>query len=328
MDDTKTDYTIIVPVYNEEDSILTLYGKLKKVLIDHGSHEIIFVDDGSTDQTFQNILECAERDKRVKIIKFRRNFGQSAALKSGFDYAAGETVITIDADLQNNPEDIPKLLKKFEEGYDVVCGWRKHRKDPFFRKKVPSKIFNWFCRRVSGQHLHDFGSTLRVYRREVVRSIRMYGDLHRYVLVLVAWKGYKILEVEVGHQPRKYGTTKYGSSRLIRGFLDILTVYFLEKYLSRPMHLFGTIGALSTALGTGIGLYLSLIRLLLGTSISDRPLLLLAILLIIFGVQSFSIGLIGEMLTKYQYETNLKRPYDVEKQVNLNLPEEPHRREH
>lgn len=324
----KLDYSVIIPVYNEEDSILPLYSKLKKVLIDLGSHEILFIDDGSTDQTFQSILECAEKDKRTKIIKFRRNFGQSAALKSGFDYANGETVITIDADLQNDPEDIPKLVKKFEEGYDVVCGWRKHRKDPFLRKKVPSKIFNWFCRRVSSQNLHDFGSTLRVYRKEVVRSIRMYGDLHRYILVLVAWKGYKISEVEVEHQPRKYGTTKYGGKRLIRGFLDIMTVYFLEKYLSRPMHLFGTIGALSTAVGTVIGLYLSIIRILFGTSISDRPLLLMAILLIIFGIQSFSIGLIGEMLIKNQYETNIKKPYDIERKVNLNLSEEPNKREH
>jgi len=328
MDDPKTDYSIIVPVYNEEDSILPLYNKLKNLLIVLGSHEIVFVDDGSTDQTFQRLSECAEKDKHVKIIKFRRNFGQSAALKSGFDYANGERVITIDADLQNNPEDIPKLLEQFEKGYDVVCSWRKNRKDPFFRKKVPSKIFNWFCRRVSGQHLHDFGSTLRVYRQEVVRSIRMYGDLHRYILVLIAWKGYKISEVKVKHQPRKYGKTKYGGERLIRGFLDMLTVYFLEKHLSRPMHLFGTIGVLSSGLGAIIGIYLSILKILYGVPLSDRPLLLLAILLIIFGVQFFSFGLITEMLTKYQYETNLKKPYDIERYVNLNLLGESNKREH
>lgn len=318
--DAKIDYTVIVPVYNEKACILPLYSKLKNVLVDLGTHEIIFVDDGSTDQTFRRLQECAEKDKEVKIIKFRRNFGQSAALSCGFDHATGEIVITIDADLQNDPSDIPKMLEKLQKGYDVVCGWRKHRKDPFLRKKVPSKVFNWFCRKTSGQDIHDFGTTFRVYKREVVENVSVYGELHRYIPVLAAWKGYKVSEIEVKHHPRKYGKTKYGGGRLIRGFLDILTVYFLEKYLSRPMHLFGTLGILSTAFGTAVGIYLSILKIFFGVSLSDRPLLLLAVLMVIFGVQFITLGLIGEMLTKYRYETSKKKPYNVETWVNLKPP--------
>jgi len=317
MVDKEIVYSAIVPFYNEEDSVLPLYNKLKKVLIDLGKHEIIFVDDGSTDKTFLRLRECAQIDKQVRIIKFRRNFGQSAALTSGFDHATGDIIITVDADLQNDPKDIPKLLEKLQEGYDTICGWRKHRKDRFLRKKVPSKVFNWFCRKISGQNIHDFGSTLRVYKRQVVKNISVYGELHRFIPVLVAWKGYKVSETEVKHHPRKYGKTKYGGGRLVRGLLDILTVYFLEKYLSRPMHLFGTLGILSIGLGTAIGAYLSILRILFNVPLSDRPLLLLAILMVVFGVQFLTLGLIGEMMTRNRYETGNKKPYDIEVLLNF-----------
>jgi len=310
-------YSVIVPAYNEEDCILPLYNKLKDVLVDLGTHEIIFVDDGSTDQTFLKLQKCAEMNKQVKIVKFRRNFGQSAALTAGFDHACGDVIITIDADLQNDPDDIPKMLEELREGYDVICGWRKHRNDRFLRKKVPSRVFNWFCRKISGQNIHDFGSTLRVYKRQVVKNISVYGELHRFIPVLAAWKGYKVSEIEVKHHPRKYGKTKYGGGRLIRGLLDILTVYFLEKYLSRPMHLFGTLGILSVALGTAIGIYLSILRIFFGVPLSDRPLLLLAVLMVVFGVQFLTLGLIGEMMTRNRYETSNKKPYDIEVSVNL-----------
>ena len=317
MADKKIAYSAIVPVYNEEDSVLPLYNKLKKVLIDLGLHEIIFVDDGSTDETFLKLQECAEKDKHVKIIRFRRNFGQSAALACGFDHATGDMILTIDADLQNDPDDMPEMLEKLREGYDVVCGWRAHRKDPFLRKKLPSRLFNWFCRRISGLDVHDFGTTYRAYKKEVVRNISVYGEFHRYIPILAAWQGYKVSEIKVRHHPREYGKTKYGAGRLIRGFLDLLTVYFLEKFFSRPMHLFGTLGILFSAFGTVVCLYLSLLKILFDVPLSERPLLLLGVLMIVFGVQFLTMGLIGEMLTKHRYETSTRKPYSVKARINL-----------
>lgn len=232
-------------------------------------------------------------------------------------------MITMDGDLQNDPSDIVRMVEEIRGGYDVICGWRKHRKDPLLRKRVPSRVFNWFSRKISGRNLHDFGTPFKAYRREIVKSISssVYGELHRYIPVLAAWKGYKVSEVEVTHNPREHGKTKYGGGRLIRGFLDLFTVYFLEKYLSRPMHLFGTFGILSAVLGIVIGGYLAILRIFFGVGISDRPLLLLAILMVIFGLQFITLGLLGEMLTKYRYETGKSRFYDVEAWVNFELKE-------
>lgn len=312
----------IIPVYNEEDNILPLYSELKPVLKDLGEHEIIFVDDGSTDRTFQKLKECAENDKKVKIIRLRRNSGQSTALSCGFDHACGEIVITMDGDLQNNPRDIPEMVKQIRGGFDVVCGWRKRRKDPFLRKRFPSLLFNWLASKMSGLHIHDIGTPFKAFRRETAKSISgvLYGELHRYIPVLTAWRDYKVSEIEVKHNPRKHGKSKYGWHRLIRGFLDLITVYFLEKYLSRPLHLFGTIGLASMASGIVIGTYLSILRIFYGVPLSDRPLLLLAILMVISGMQFITLGLLGEMVTRFQHETNKRKLYDVETRVNFRTP--------
>jgi len=309
----------IIPVYNEEDNILPLYSKLKPVLNKLGEHEIIFVDDGSIDHTFQRLKECAENDKMVKIIKFRRNFGQSAAISQGFDHATGEIVVTMDGDLQNDPSDIPEMVGKIREGFDVVCGWRKQRKDAFLRKRVPSRVFNWLTSRMSGLNIHDLGTPFKAFRRETAKNIRgsLYGELHRYIPVLAAWRGYKVSEVEVKHNPRKHGKSKYGWSRLIRGFLDLLTVYFLEKYLSRPLHLFGTIGFLSMASGIVISLYLLILWFFFGQPLGDRPLFLLGVIMVVFGIQFITLGLVGEMLTRFQHENSKSKLCDVETQVNF-----------
>ena len=313
--------SIIIPLYNEEDNILPLYTGLKPVLENLGEHEIFFVDDGSTDGTFQKLEKCAKNDKNVKIVKFRRNFGQSAAISYGFDNALGEILITMDGDLQIDPNDIPKMVKQIREGSDVVCGWRKRRKDPFLRKRLPSLIFNWLTSKVSGFKIHDIGTPFRAYKKEVVQNISgsLYGEIHRYLPVLAGWKGYKIYEIEVNHNSRKHGKSKYGASRLIRGFLDLFTIYFLEKYLSRPLHLFGTLGLFSMASGFLISLYLVILRILYFEPLENRPLFMLGVLMIIFGAQFITIGFIGEMLTRYQHENENKKSksYEVETRINF-----------
>ena len=311
--------SIIIPVYNEEDNILPLYNKLKPVLKNLGEHEIIIVDDGSTDRTFQRLIECAENDKKLKIVKFRRNFGQSVAISYGFDHAIGEIVITMDGDLQINPSDIPEMVEQIREGSDVVCGWRKQRKDPFLTKRVPSRVFNWLTSKMSGFKIHDIGTPFRAYRRETVKDISgsLYGELHRYLPVLAGWRGYKVSEIEVKHNPREHGKSKYGWSRLIRGFLDLLTVYFLEKYLSRPLHLFGTIGLLSMTSGAVITLHLLIERIIYWQALEDRPLFLLGILMVLSGIQFITLGLVGEMLTRFQHENGKSKPYKVETRVNF-----------
>ena len=311
--------SIVIPVYNEENNIVPLYNGLKPVLKDLGEHEILFVDDGSTDKTFQKLEEFAKNDKSVKIAKFRRNFGQSAAISYGFENAIGDILITMDGDLQIDPTDIPKMVKQIREGSDVVCGWRKKRKDPYLRKKIPSRIFNWLTSKVSGFKIHDIGTPFRAYRKEVVDNISgsLYGELHRYLPVLAGWRGYKIQEIEVKHNPRKHGKSKYGWSRLIRGFLDLFTVYFLEKYLSRPLHLFGTIGLLSMGSGILVSLYLVLLRILYFEPLENRPLFSLGILMIIFGAQFITIGLVGEMVTRYQHENTKSKSYEVETRINF-----------
>jgi glycosyltransferase involved in cell wall biosynthesis len=315
--------SIIIPVYNEEENISPLYNRLNAALENIGEYEIIFVDDGSTDSTFKKLSECANLDSRVKIAKFRRNFGQSAAISYGFDNARGEIMITMDADLQLDPSDIPGMIKQIREGSDVVCGWRKQRKDPYLRKRLPSRFFNWLTSKVTGLKIHDIGTPMRAYRAEVVRNIsgNLYGELHRYVPVLAAWKGYKITEMEVKHNPREHGKSKYGSSRLIRGFFDLISVYFLEKYLSRPLHLFGTLGLLSLGLGLVISVYLGFLRIFYLEPLGDKPLFMLGVLMIVFGAQFITLGLLGEMITRFQHENSRKKSYEVETLINFeNIP--------
>lgn len=286
--------SVVVPAYNEEKNLEILYEKLKSVLDNlKCEYEIIFVDDGSTDKTFEVLEKLHKKDKGVKVIQFRKNFGKSAALSAGFRYCTGDIVITMDGDLQDDPSEIPKFIEKLKE-FDVVSGWRYNRKDPI-TKKLPSKFFNWLAAHITGVKIHDFNCGFKAYKKEVIKEINLYGELHRYIPALASWKGFRVCEIKVAHHPRLHGKSKYGAGRLIKGFLDLITVKFLTTYLNRPLHFFGVFGILSTFFGLLLGLYLIYIWLL-GYGIGNRPLLVLAVLLTILGIQFISTGLIGELI--------------------------------
>jgi len=310
--------SVVIPVYNEEENIPKLYEELKEVLerLPY-DYEIIFVDDGSTDRTPQILEELAKKDPRVKVIRFRRNYGQTAAMYAGFQYASGDVVITMDGDLQNDPHDIPKLLEKINEGYDIVSGWRKDRKDPFLSRILPSKIANWIISKVTGVHLHDYGCTLKAYRKEVAKNFRLYGDMHRFLPAVAKSFGAKITEVVVNHRPRLYGKSKYGIGRTVRVLLDIFLVKFLNDYLNKPLYVFGPIGLLLMGLGFLIMLYLSVEKLFFGASIGGRPLLILGVLLFLSGLQLVSTGIIAEIIVRTYYESKQDVPYRVEKVLNF-----------
>ena len=306
------DLSVVIPLYNEKENIAPLYEQLKIAL--EGAdreYEIITVDDGSTDGSFEVLERLHQDDERLKVIRFRRNFGQTAAFAAGFDHSQGQVVITMDADLQNDPADIPLLLEKIEQGYDVVSGWRLPRQDPFLTRRLPSMIANWLISQVTGVHLHDYGCSLKAYRREVVKNVQLYGELHRFIPAIANWMGVSVAEVPVRHYPRRFGKSKYGLSRTARVLLDLLTVRFLLSYSTRPIHIFGGAGLISFAVGIGLGGYLSFVKFALGQDIGDRPLLLLAILLMVLGVQLISIGLLGEMVVRTYYEALGKPIYAV-----------------
>ena len=306
------DLSIVIPLYNEEENVEQLYTQLKAALEGIGrEYEIIIVDDGSTDGSFDILKRLHEGDERLKVIRFRRNFGQTAAFAAGFDRSQGEVVITLDADLQNDPADIPLLLDKIEEGYDVVSGWRLHRQDPFLTRRLPSMIANWLISQVTGVHLHDYGCSLKAYRREVVKNVQLYGELHRFIPAIANWMGVSVAEVPVRHYSRRFGKSKYGLSRTARVMLDLLTVRFLLSYSTRPIHIFGGLGLISFVGGIGLGGYLSFVKFALGQKIGDRPLLLLAILLMVMGVQLISMGLLGELVVRTYYEALDKPTYAV-----------------
>ena len=309
--------SIIVPIYNEEESIPHLYQRLTAALEKLGKpYEIIAADDGSRDQSFGLLSEIAARDQRWRVVRFRRNFGQTAAFSAGFDRARAPVVITIDADLQNDPEDIGTLLAKIDQGFDVVSGWRERRQDPFLNRRLPSIIANRLISWATGVYLHDYGCSLKAYRTEVVRGIRLYGELHRFIPAIASWQGIAVAEIPVNHEARRFGSSKYGISRTLRVVLDLLTVRFLLSYGTRPMQIFGLIGLIATMLGFLIGTYLSWIKLMYGAAIADRPLLLLAVLMIVLGVQFVSMGLIGELIVRTYYETQSKPIYVVREELN------------
>ncbi|MEM2130929.1 MAG: glycosyltransferase family 2 protein [Candidatus Woesearchaeota archaeon] len=315
------DLSVVIAAYNEEHNVSELYKKLTNVmqkLISKNqinNYEIIFVDDGSIDNTFYILQDLAEKDKNLKIIKFRKNFGQSAAWDAGFSNSLGKIIITMDADLQNDPEDIPKLLNEInQKNLDIVSGWRFNRKDPFL-KKFFSRISRFFRNLIINDKIHDSGCSLKAYRRECLKDIELKGEMHRYITEILALKGYKIGEIKVNHFPRKYGKTKYNIIRLQKGFLDLLVVAFWQKYSSRPIHLFGSIGILMTFFGFITGLYLVYIKFFKGVSISNRPLLMLAVLFVILGIQFIIFGLISDILIKMYYSEGRKN-YSIEKIVN------------
>lgn len=291
------DISVVIPVLNEAETIQPLSDQITAVLDDLGrSCEIVFVDDGSQDDTVERIRGAHEADARVRLVRFRRNFGKAAALCAGFDVSRGSLVVTMDGDLQDDPDEIPKLLEKLEsEDLDLVSGWKQQRQDPF-SKRLPSKVFNWVTRKLARIELHDFNSGFKVYRREVLDEIALYGELHRYIPVLAGRKGFAVGEIAVRHHRRQHGTSKYGWDRFYKGLLDLITVLFITRYTRRPLHLFGVIGLGSLIVGLGINLYL-VVRWLQGEYLSNRPLLLLGILLMLLGIQVLTTGLIGEMIT-------------------------------
>lgn len=287
--------SVVIPLYNEQESLNPLANEIRKALklIDL-SYEIIFVDDGSSDDSLKMIKEVCKTDKRFKYVSFQKNYGKSAALQMGFKEATGDVVVTMDADLQDDPNEILNLIKKLDEGFDVVSGWKKKRFDPII-KKLSSKFFNLITRIFSGVKIHDFNCGLKAYKKDVTENLRIYGELHRYIPVLAKWQGYKISEAIVQHHPRKYGSTKFGTSRFFKGFIDLFTVMFTTRYIRRPMHFFGFFGVLAFFVGIIVNGYLSYLWFI-EHNLSNRPMLFLGILLIIVGVQFFSVGLLGEML--------------------------------
>lgn len=305
--------SVVIPCYNEEESVSELAKNIISILDGLGrGFEIIFVDDGSTDGTFVQLTRLHAMDERIKVVKFRSNFGKSAALQAGFSESKGRVIITMDADLQDDPRGIPSLLTKLKEGNDLVSGWKKERKDPI-RKRMASKVFNKVTALMTRVPLHDFNCGIKAYNREVLEEIELYGEMHRYIPVFAHRKGFKVAEIPVRHHPRKHGKSKYGFERFLRGGTDLLTILFLTKYLKRPAHFFGGLGVLTSLGGIGISIYLTVLWFLGQRPIGNRPLFFLGILLIITGLQIFSMGLIGEMLTKagakqdqeYSVETRL-----------------------
>lgn len=303
--------SVVIPLYNEEENVTELYQRLKSVLGKlEGAHEMIFVDDGSVDRTFGLLQEIQAYDGNVVAISLRRNFGQTAGFAAGFDYARGDVIITMDGDLQNDPSDIPLFLDVIKD-CDIVSGWRKDRKDPFISRRLPSVMANWIISRVTGVRLHDYGCSLKAYRRDVIKNLRLYGELHRFIPAVANWYGVKIAEVETTHHPRLRGKSKYGISRTIRVLLDLITVKFLLSFSTKPLQFFGPVGLLSSAGGFLISLYLSMEKFIRGRDIGGRPLLLLGALLIIVGIQFIGMGLLGELLVRVYHETQKKPIYVV-----------------
>lgn len=312
------DLSIVVPIYNEEENITFLYERVTAALTTSALvYELILVDDGSSDRSFLLLKDIAAQDPRVKVIRFRRNFGQTAAMAAGFDIAAGRVVVPMDGDLQNDPTDIPKLLAKIDEGYDVVSGWRKDRQDTFINRKLPSMIANGLISRFTGVHLHDYGCTLKAYRREVLDGVNLYGEMHRFVPALASQVGAKVTELPVKHHPRLYGTSKYGISRTVRVVLDLMTVKFLLSYSTKPIQLFGKWGVYTLFAGFLSGLATLYMKMFEHMSMNRNPLWILTIFLLFMGIQFIVLGLLGELNARTYYEAQGKPIYVVREKLNL-----------
>ena len=308
------DISLVVPLYNEEDNIRPLYDELKSVLVGMPCRaEIVFVDDGSRDRTVEILESIQAGDETVRVVSLRRNFGQTAAMTAGFDHATGEVIITMDGDMQNDPHDIPQMLDKLQEGFDVVTGWRFDRQDPFLSRKLPSQMANRLISWVTGVKLHDYGCTLKAFRREVIENINLYGEMHRFIPAIASGMGISFTEVKVNHRARRFGASKYGISRTIRVVLDLITVKFMLSYATRPLHVFGTVGVVSSAIGMLIALIMTVQRQLFGVGLANRPLLLLAVLLIFMGIQFITIGLLAELVVRTYHESQKKPIYFVRK---------------
>jgi glycosyltransferase involved in cell wall biosynthesis len=304
--------SVVIPLLNEEENIPLLYDELKEVLDSIGEkYEIIFIDDGSSDKSLLLLRELQNTDSSVVVVSFRKNFGQTAAMAAGFDYARGEIIITMDADLQNDPHDIPQLLEQIQAGNDVVTGWRFDRKDAFINRRLPSIIANKIISKTTGVNLHDYGCTLKAFRKEVIKNVKLYGEMHRFIPAIASGIGIDFTEVKVNHRARRFGSSKYGISRTIRVVLDLLTVKFLLSYSTRPIQVFGLMGFISGGIGFLIALIMTFQRQFLGVPLSDRPLLFLAVLLIFIGIQFISMGLIAELQARTYHESQNKPVYHV-----------------
>jgi glycosyltransferase involved in cell wall biosynthesis len=311
-EDNAIAFSVVIPLYNEEQSLEELHRRLTDTLATLSDRfEIIFVDDGSIDNSFAVIKKLHQRDSRVKAVRFRRNFGKSTALSAGFKKARGRIIVTLDADLQDLPEEIPSLLNKLEQGYDLVSGWKKKRKDSLIRK-IASWLFNRVTSFFTGVKLHDFNCGLKCYRRELVDELALYGELHRYIPAIANWKGFRVGEVKVGHHSRMHGVSKFGSERYLRGLFDLLTVIMLTKYPEKPLHFFGLLGTILSLSGLAINLYMAVLRIS-GKWISNRPLLLLGILLLILGVQFIFFGLMGELIV---FSSQKEKSYTLREQLD------------
>jgi glycosyltransferase involved in cell wall biosynthesis len=305
--------SIVVPFYNEEENVPLLAQEIRLALDPLGiAYEVVAVDDGSSDETWGRLEAVRDQDPRWILVGLRRNFGQTAAMSAGFDHARGEVIVTLDGDLQNDPADIPRLLQLAKD-HDVISGWRKQRHDPLLRRRLPSMLANWLISRVTGIHLHDYGCTLKAYRREVVEHLHLYGEMHRFIPAVASWMGISLVEVETHHRPRRFGRSKYGLTRTLRVILDLITVKFLLSFATKPIQVFGLLGVCSAGAGIVIGAYLSVLKLAFGAQIGGRPLLILGVLLILLGVQLIVMGLLGEMLVRVYHESQRKPIYMVKR---------------
>jgi glycosyltransferase involved in cell wall biosynthesis len=318
-------YSIVVPFHNEEDNVTALYDRLKEVMEHVGdSFEIVFVDDGSGDRTYRLLEEIAAVDSRILVIKLRRNFGQTSALAAGFDHAQGDFVIAMDGDLQHDPSEIPNFMAKLEEGYDVVSGWRAQRADNFVMRRIPSRAANWLMAKLSGVDIHDFGTTFKAYRREVIQNIPLYGQMHRFIPALASWYGASIAEIPISNPARLHGKSHYGISRTFRVFFDLLTIRFLLKYMMRPLHFFGSFGAVSVLVGFVMSAGLLAMKLFTHSPMLSQhgPWFIMASVLIVAGVQLIGIGLLGELQVRHYHSPQHRAPYAVERIVRLRSSEE------
>lgn len=303
--------SLVIPVFNEQPSLFLLHGQIKDLFIDqlkNWNYEIIFVDDGSCDDSFEVLKQLAKKDSKLHIIKFRRNLGKAAALDAGFSKAIGDYVVTLDADLQDGPENIPVMIRRADEGWDMIVGWKKVRQDPI-DKILPSKVFNWIASKLSGLKLHDINCGLKLMTKEVAANLQLYGELHRFIPILAYQMGYRVTEIPVTHHARQFGMSKYGWTRMLKGLLDLITIAYLGTFGHRPLHLFGLLGLTSMGMGILFGLYLTMLRFM-GETIGRRPLLFLAVLLILAGLQLLSMGLLAEMLVG-------QRPHDYRKKMTI-----------
>jgi glycosyltransferase involved in cell wall biosynthesis len=317
--------SIVIPLFNEADNLRPLYHRLVTAMEAAAwTWEVIFVDDGSTDATFARLQRLHTQDARVRVLRLRRNFGQTAALAAGFDAARGAIIVSLDGDLQNDPQDIPTLVHKLAEGYDVVSGWRVRRQESFWGRRLPSQVANWLISQTTGIHLHDYGCTLKAYRAEVVKELRLYGEMHRFIPALLGGNGARIAELPVEHHPRQHGQSKYGLSRTIRVLFDLVTVKFWLSCLGSPVRFFGLIGLATSGMGMTLCFYLASLKLFWGAGLSDRPLLLLGILLVVIGVQFLCVGILAEIQIRTYHESSKKSIYAIREILDAHHIAGPH----